>query len=136
VFLADKLQRIVEDFAVLDDPQERLATLVSRAKKRPPLDPAEKTDAHRVRGCVSVVWIVGEERDGCCFFRSEAESPLVGALVAFLCDFYSGASTAEVADSELDPLDALDLTRNLSPTRRNGLSSARATLRAFAQARR
>ena len=32
-----------------------------------------------------------------------------------------------------DPLAALDLTKNLSPTRRNGLASARATIRAFAE---
>ena len=31
-----------------------------------------------------------------------------------------------------DPLEALDLAKNLSPTRRNGLASARATIRAFA----
>ena len=133
MFLADKLRRLVEDFAVLEDPQDRLATLVNRAKKRPPLPADQRSDVNRVRGCVSVVWLVGEVRDGHCTFRSEAESPLVGALVGFLCEFFSDATATEIATTDLDPLAALDLIRNLSPTRRNGLASALATIRALAQ---
>jgi cysteine desulfuration protein SufE len=59
--------------------------------------------------------------------------PVVRGLVVFLCDFFSGAPIAEVAASDLEPLEALQLTRNLSPTRRNGLAAARRTIRQFAQ---
>lgn len=134
MFLADQLQRVISDFSPLDDPQERLGAVVDRARKNPPLPAAERVDANRVLGCVSVVWIVGGVRDGRCFFRSDAESPVVRGLVAFLCDFFSGAPVAEVAASEIEPLDALDLTRNLSPTRRNGLAAARKAIRSLAQA--
>lgn len=133
--LAEKLRLIVEDLAILDDPHERLGAVVDRAKRIPPLPPAERTDDHRVRGCISVVWLVAEERDGLCYFRSDADSPLVRGLVAFVCEFFSGAPAGEIAASELDPLEAVDLTRNLSPTRRNGLASARAAIRAFAASR-
>jgi cysteine desulfuration protein SufE len=133
VFLAEKLQRTVDDLAVLDDPQERLGALVDRAKRRPPLPPEDRTEANRVRGCVSVVWLAGDMRDGRCFFRSDAESPVVRGLVSFLGDFFSDAPVGEVAASELEPLDALDVTRNLSPTRRNGLAAARKAIREFAQ---
>ena len=117
---------------MLEDPQERLAAVVNRARKRPPLAPAERTDAHRVRGCVSVVWLVGENVAGRCRFRSEAESPLVGALVGVYCDFFSDASPAEIAASDLDPLATLDLLRNLSPTRRNGLAATLKAIRTYA----
>ena len=133
MFLAEKLQRTVDDLAMLDDPQERLTELVDRAKRRAPLPSEDRTEANRVRGCVSVVWLAGEVRDGRCYFRSDAESPIVRGLVAFLCDFFSDAPVAEVAVSELEPLDALDVTRNLSPTRRNGLTAARKAIREFAQ---
>ncbi|MSU51061.1 MAG: SufE family protein [Opitutus sp.] len=133
MLLAEKLQHLVADHAILEDPQERLGAVVDRAKRIPPLPPADRTEANRVRGCVSVVWLVGEARDGCCYFRSDADSPLVRGLVAFVCDFFNGAPAPEIAASDLDPLEAVDLIRNLSPTRRNGLASARATIRAFAQ---
>lgn len=134
MFLADKLQRTVEDLAFLDDPQERLASLVDRARRLPPLSPEERSAANRVHGCVSVVWLVSTTRDGRCYFRSDAESPIVRGLVAFLCGFFNGAPVAEVAASDLEPLDVLDVTRNLSPTRRNGLAAVRRAIREFAQA--
>jgi cysteine desulfuration protein SufE len=125
---------MVDDFAPLEDPHERLSAVIDRAKSLPPLPPADRTDAHRVRGCVSVVWLIGELRDGRCYFRSDAESPLVRGLVAFVADFFTGETPAEIAASEADPLAALDLLRNLSPTRRNGLASATKTIRDFARA--
>lgn len=130
--LTRKLQHLVEHLAVLDDPQERLALVIDRAKKIPPLPPAGRIDANRVRGCVSVVWVVPELRAGLCHFRSDAESPVVRGLLSFLCEFYSGNPPATILASETDPLETLGLSRNLSPTRRNGLASARAVIRAFA----
>ncbi|HUR59559.1 MAG TPA: SufE family protein [Opitutaceae bacterium] len=131
--LTQKLQRLVEDLAVLDDPQERLGLVVDRAKKIPPLPPADRTDANRVHACISVVWLIGELREGRCYFRSDAESPVVRGLVVLLCEFFSGFPPAALAASNVDPLDALGLTQHLSPTRRNGLAAARTAIRAFAQ---
>lgn len=133
VTLAEKQQQLIDDFAVIDDVQERLTLVVERAKKLPPLADAERTDAHRVRGCVSLVHLVGEVRDGLCYFRCDADSPLVRGLVALLCNFFSGATPAAIVATDADPLEAIGLLKNLSPTRRNGLASARATIRAFAE---
>lgn len=132
MFLAEKLQRLTDDLAVLDDPQERLSVILDRARRAPPLPADLRTAANRVPGCVSVVWLVGEIREGRCYFHGDAESPLVRGLVACLCDFFSGAPAAEVAASTLDPLEALGVTRNLSPTRRHGLAAVRRAVRDFA----
>lgn len=132
--LARKLDQLVQDLAVIDDMQERLALVVDRAKRVPPLPPAARTDANRVPGCVSVVWLVSALRDGVCEFRADAESPLVRGLVLLQCDFFSGFPPAALAHTEVDPLEALGLAKNLSPTRRNGLAAVRAAIRAFAAA--
>jgi cysteine desulfuration protein SufE len=133
VFLDDKLQRLIDDFAMLEDPHERLSAVIDRSRKQPALPTPMRSDANRVRGCVSVVWLVGEVREGRCHFRSDAESPMVRGLVAFLCEFFTGAPVADVAASTLEPLDTLSLTQNLSPTRRNGLVAVRHAIRGFAQ---
>jgi cysteine desulfuration protein SufE len=133
VFLAEKLQRVISDFAMFDDPHERLAALVDRTKRIPPLPPGDRIDANRVHGCVSVVWLVSELREGRCYFRSDAESPIVRGLVAFVSDFYDATPVSELATSDVDPLEALDLVRNLSPTRRNGLAATRAAILEFAR---
>ena len=134
MFLAGKLQRLVDDLSMIEDPQERLTTILDRARRTPPLQAGERIDANRVRGCVSVVWLVGEVRADCCTFRGDAESPVVRGLVACVCDFFSSAPVTEIAASTLDPLDALGITRNLSPTRRNGLAAVRNAITTFAQA--
>ncbi len=129
-----QLAALVEEHSCVDDPHERLALLVDRAKKNPPLPAAERDDAHRVRGCISVVWLVGDCAEGICRFRSDADSPLVRGLVALLCEVFSGCTPAAIVAEDVDPLEALGLAKNLSPTRRNGLASARAAIRAFARA--
>lgn len=134
--LAEKQQSLVEGLALVDDPQERLAAVVDRARRIPPLPAAERTDDRRVRGCISAVWLVAELREGLCHFRADADSPLVRGLVQLLCDFYDGAPPDEIAASDTDPLAALDLARNLSPTRRNGLAAVRTAIRLFAEEHR
>lgn len=131
---AEKLRQLVDDLAILDDPQERLAHVVARAKRLVPLPAEARTEANRVRGCVSVVWLAGEVVEGRCRFRCAADSPIVLGLLVLLCEFFSDLTPGEAAACELDPLDATGLLRNLSPTRRNGLASALNAIRTFARA--
>jgi len=130
--LAERQQQLVADYAIIEDPQERLAAVVDRARGRPPLPAADRSEANRVRGCVSAAWVVGERRDGRCHFRGDADSPLVRGLLALLCDLYDGATPAEVVATEPTLLEDLELARGLSPTRLNGLRSVRARILAFA----
>jgi len=132
VTLIEKQQQLTDDLLLIDDPQERLGFIVDRARQRPALDASERTDAHRVRGCISLAWVVGEYRDGRCRFRSDADSPLVRGLLGLLDDLYSGATPAEIVATEPELLEKLGLTRTLSPTRLNGLRSVRARIRDYA----
>ncbi|MEO6874234.1 MAG: SufE family protein [Opitutaceae bacterium] len=130
---AEHQQQLIEDLAIIEDSQERLGVVVDRARRLPPLPAADRTEAHRVAGCISQVWVIGELRDGRCFFRGDADGPLVKGLVAFLCEAFSGAIPAEIVVSTVDPLEALGLVRNLSPTRVNGLAAVRARIRELAK---
>ncbi|HVT72603.1 MAG TPA: SufE family protein [Lacunisphaera sp.] len=132
--LAEKHRLLVEKYSFIEDPQERLAAVVDAARRQPPLAASHRTERNRVAGCVSQTWLAGEVRDGRCYFMADADSPLVRGLVKLLCDFYSGATPAEVAAVEPSLLEALDLARNLSPTRLNGLRSVREKIREFAVA--
>lgn len=127
-----KLDQLITEFAPFEDPQDRLTAVIDRARRLTPLPAAARIDDNRIRGCVSVVWMTRELREGRCYFQGEAESPVVRGLIALLCEFFNGATPAEILATEADPLAALDLTRNLSPTRRNGLAATRAAIRDFA----
>ena len=131
---SERQQQLVDDLLIIEDSQERLGAVVDRAKRLPSLPAAERTDQTRVTGCISQVWVVGDLRDGCCFFRSDADGPLVKGLVAFLCEYFSGATPAEIAANSANPLESLGLMRSLSPTRVNGLAAVRIRIRELAGA--
>jgi cysteine desulfuration protein SufE len=133
VTLAEKQQQLVDDLAIIPDPQERLAAVVDRARRLAPLAESDRTDAHRVRGCISQVWLVGDLRDGRLYFRCDADGPLVKGLVHLLATFFSDATPAEIVARDADPLTALDLMRNLSPTRRNGLTAVHTRIKQIAR---
>jgi cysteine desulfuration protein SufE len=124
---------LVARFGVIEDLQERLTAIVSRARKLPPLPTDERVDAHRVLGCTSRVWLIGELRDGRCHFRIDADSALVKGLAAFVCEVYQGAAPAEVAEFEPTVLEDLRLAGQITPTRLHGLHQVRAAIREFAR---
>jgi cysteine desulfuration protein SufE len=132
--LAEKQQRLIAKYAIIEDAQERLAAIVSRGKKWPAVANEDKTEAHRVKGCVSQVWIVGAREGDRCRFRMDADSPLVKGLVAVLCELYDGETAEEIVSTEPEWIEALGLENRLSPTRLNGLASVRGAIRAFAAA--
>ncbi|GAB1489874.1 SufE family protein [Opitutaceae bacterium] len=131
--LGEKRAGLIEDFSFIENRQERLAAVVERARKLPPLPEAERVDANRVTGCISQVWVVAGVADGRCQFRCDADGPLVKGLVAFLCELYSGATPAEILADTGDPLAELGLLRDLTPTRQNGLAAVRTRIRNFAE---
>jgi cysteine desulfuration protein SufE len=132
--LADRHQQIFEDLAIIPDRHERLAAIVDRTRKLTPFAAAERTDRHRVTGCQSNVWLIAElQPDGTLKLRCDTDSPMVKGLVALLCDAYNGATPAEILATEPTFIDQLELLRDLSPTRRNGLAAVHARIKSLAR---
>ena len=132
VTVAEKQTRLIANYSIIDDPQERLAAVVDDARRQPALPDAARTEANRVKGCVSQAWIAAEFRDGRCHFQSDADSPLVRGLLKLMCELYSGGVPSEIIAADTTLFEELGLVRNLSPTRLNGLQSVRAKIREFA----
>ena len=74
--VAAKQTQLIEDLGVIEDPQERLAAIVDRARRRPIFPETAKIDAHRVTGCISAVWVAGEPREGGIHFQFEDRSAM------------------------------------------------------------
>lgn len=130
--LESKKRAAIDDLALLPDPQERMSWLVDQARRAPPLPKELKTEANRVPGCVSTVWMHHWLESGRLRLQGDAESPLVRALVLFLVRVYDGATVEEVAAGGLDPLEESGLLAGLSPTRHNGLRAVQQQIRNWA----
>ena len=132
--LAEKQRQLVAKLAIIEDPHERLAALMSRAKKCPAPAQEHLTEDHRIPGCQSRVWLIGELESGACRWRMESEAPMVKGLVALLCELYEGATPEAVLGLEPTLFDDLGIVRMVSPTRLAGLASVRQRMKQIAVA--
>ena len=130
----EKQAALIARYSIIEDAHERLAAIVARGRKWPAVGEAEKCEGHRLRGCVSRVWLVGEADGAACRFRMSADSPLIQGLAALICELYDGEPAEEIASIEPELIEALGLARQLSPTRLSGLAHVRRTIREFAAA--
>lgn len=118
---------IVETFEMLGEWDEKYRFIIDLGRQMPPMDPADKTDATKVNGCLSSVWVVADSRevDGhtAIDFTADSDSAIVKGLVAILRMVYSGQTPQAIVSFDIDELfSKIDLGQHLSMGRRNGLS--------------
>jgi len=131
--LEEKQQKLVEDLSLFPDAHERLSFIIEGAKQRPPLDPSYKTDAFRIEGCQSNLWVVPEVKEGKCYFSADSDAVITKGIAGILTDFYSGHTPAAIIECEPDFLSEVGITQHLTPNRRNGLSNVWARIKGFAE---
>ena len=113
--------------------EQRARLLMQWGQRLAPLSDADKTDAHRVHGCESQVWLVGERVDGHWQFAASSDARLIRGLVALLLARVNGLSTEQLQQVDLpDWFDQLGLSRQLSPSRSNGLNAVLQRMRELA----
>ncbi len=134
--LETTIEEVLEDFEYLEDWEERYQELIDLGKKVPRLDDAYKTEAYRVKGCVSQVWLVprvAETLPPVITFDADSDAHIVRGLVAVLLMVYSGKTPQEILDADIEHIfDRLDLASHLSPSRSNGFRSMVERIRSIA----
>jgi cysteine desulfuration protein SufE len=121
----DALAELKDEFALLGDWEERYRYVIELGKDLAPLTDAERSDAHKVRGCASQVWLVTEpQADGTLSFRGDSDAHIVRGLIAILLRLYSGRKPADITAFDAKAaLDGLGLSGALSTQRSNGLAA-------------
>lgn len=128
-------QEIANNFLRLDDWEDRYRYIVELGQALPALTEGEKTDANKIHGCASQVWLVpsAEQREGqiSIAFRGGSDAMIVQGLVAVLLAIYSGRSPSEIARIDaLTLFDKLGLREHLTTQRSNGLAAMVKRMRA------
>lgn len=119
-------QDIAENLSFLDDWEDRYRYLIELGQALPKFDAEERTDANKINGCVSQVWLVAEpkEIDGRpgLHLRGESDAMIVQGLVAVLLALYSDRAANEIAETDAVAIfDELGLREHLTAQRANGL---------------
>lgn len=133
----DSLDRIVQSFEFFETWEDRYRYLIDLGRKLPPMAAEDRTEANRVRGCTSQVWVkaeMGAESPSRLHLAADSDAQIVKGLVALLVAAYSGKTAAEALAFDIRGLlTRLDLQNHLSPSRSNGLFSMVERIQAMAR---
>jgi len=122
----------LQAFQAIGSWEQRARLLMQWGERLPALAEADKVEANLVHGCESLVWLVGHLEDGHWQFAASSEARMIRGLVALLLARVNGLSTAELQAVDLpDWFAQLGLSRQLSPSRSNGLNAVLQRMRAL-----
>jgi len=134
------IDEIVENFTLLEEWDDRYRYVIELGRTLPPLAESAHTEANKVQGCASQVWLLTHVKpDGSAgpilTFEGDSDAHIVRGLVAILFALYSGKSAREILATDTIALfDRIGLRENLTPQRSNGLHSMVERIRAEANA--
>src|SRR5262249_51155921 len=127
---------LVEEFDLFDSWGERYQYLIELGEKIPPLPDEFRTEANRVRGCQSTVFLWARNRPGTADvieFLADSDADIVRGLIAILQRLYSGQKAEQIRTFDVEGFFArLGLDQHLTLGRRNGLPAMVQRIRHFA----
>jgi len=103
------LENILADFQLLDDWEDRYRYVIELGRALPPLPEAARTEANKVRGCASQVWLATEVNGATAgaarlSFKGDSDAHIVRGLIAILFAIYcttgSGSSVCRSLNSK------------------------------------
>ena len=124
----------IGDFALFDNWVDRYQYIIDMGRQLPPFPEAEKTEARKIQGCQSQVWLLTHAEGERLEFQAVSDSAIVSGLIAILMRIYSGRACREILATPPSFITAIGLDQHLSPTRSNGLHAMLATIRKAAAA--
>jgi cysteine desulfuration protein SufE len=120
---------IIDNFALLDDWDDRYRYVIELGRTLAPLPEELRTDANKVQGCASQVWLGTKVRpDGAAgptlSFVGDSDAHIVRGLIAILFALYSAKPARQILDTDAVALfEKLGLREHLTPQRSNGFRS-------------
>ncbi|KQO79670.1 SufE family protein [Rhizobium sp. Leaf262] len=131
------LDKILDDFAFLDDWEDRYRYVIELGKELPDLSDEKKNSENKVQGCASQVWVVSHSDGGSdpvLTFEGDSDAHIVRGLVAIVLAVYSGKHASEIANLDaIEVFGKIGLVEHLSSQRANGLRSMINRIRGEAQ---
>ena len=119
------LEELLAEIESLELWDDRCDFLIDMGLELPKIPDADKTEANRVHGCQSNVWLTHSNvSDGETTIEIQAESDalIVNGLIAVLLAMFSGRTPEEIISTNVTQIfERIGLNRYLSPMRRNGL---------------
>jgi cysteine desulfuration protein SufE len=132
----DRIEKIIEDFELLDSWDDRYRYVIELGRKLPGLPAEDHNDANKVQGCASQVWMTSSRKDGNILeFLGDSDAHIVKGLIAILFALYSGENAKTIVETDANAVfNKLGLGEHLTPQRSNGFRSMVERMKRDAQA--
>ena len=118
---------IIDNFEIVDDDDMRLEYLIELGRALPAMPDTLRTEANRVHGCESQVWIdtaVAEAAEPRLVLQGFSDSFIVRGFVALMVALYTGKTPREAAETDgLDLFRQLRFGSHVTSKRSNGVRS-------------
>jgi cysteine desulfuration protein SufE len=134
------IDEIIENFALLDEWDDRYRYVIELGRMLTPLPEALRTETNKVQGCASQVWLATDVRPNgaagpTLTFVGDSDAHIVRGLIAILFALYSGKGAREILSTDAIALfEKLAMREHLTPQRSNGFRSMVERIRRDAQA--
>src|SRR3974390_3288297 len=120
------IDEIIENFSLLDEWDDRYRYVIELGRGMSPLPELHRTDANKVQGCASQVWLATttqfDREQPILNFCGDSDAHIVRGLVAILLSVVSGKEAREImATDPIALFDRLGLGEHLTPQRSNGV---------------
>src|SRR6516225_5217343 len=133
------IDEIRENFALLDDWDDRYRYVIELGRTLEPMPQAEHSTANKVQGCASQVWLSkrlarGSSGEPLLKYRGDSDAHIVRGLIAILLTLYSGHTPQQILSTDAIAIfDEFGFREHLTPQRSNGLRAMVERIRADAR---
>ena len=129
------VDELVESFEQLGPWEERYRYLIELGRKLPTLPEADRTEANKVRGCMSQVWLTAQRKPGPRLeLHGDSDAHIVKGLIALLFKLYENRTPREMVELDVKAVfERLGLENHITMNRRNGFYSMVERIRALAE---
>ena len=121
--IQQRVESIIAEFNNQGDWEIRYKHIIGLGKQLPEMAEVNKTEANKVKGCQSQVWLFAELKDGKIVFTADSDASIVKGIIALLLRVYSESTPGDILMTKPDFLDDIGLKQHLSMSRANGLNS-------------
>jgi cysteine desulfuration protein SufE len=134
------LDEIVDNFSLLEDWDDRYRYVIELGRALSPLAEHDRTEANKVQGCASQVWLAttvhpNGQGGPVLTFSGDSDAHIVRGLIAILFAMFSGQQARAILSTDaIAVFERLGLREHLTPQRSNGFRSMVERIRADAQA--
>lgn len=132
--LAEVEKTYIDDLNMLEDWFLQYEYLLEISSDLPKFSDQEKTDANKVKGCQSGVWLNLSNDDDIVHVQADSDALIIRGILAIIVGIFDGQSKAEIDSFEPSFIEKTNIKNQISTDRFNGINSVISTIKNYAKA--